>query len=541
MKLRLMVNRGSLAGRQFELDQGWVLLGRNEDCALRFDPREDSMVSGRHAIILVQPEGVFITDQQSTNGTFVNGTRVQHQQLKSGDLVELGWLGPQLQVIVEESPRPQPVPHQPPQFQPQQYQAQPPQHQPPQFHPQPHPPQFQSPPQPPPPGPPVFAAQQQQMAAPSPQFGRGTVGSLGMYHPDRDQGKTARSLGIGLALLVAGGIGLIVLGLTVLELGPVTALLSGVVAFVPAVFYLMILLWLDRYDPEPAWLLAGAFAWGGLFAILVSGIANSIFGAFAGDTLAGVISAPIFEEGTKGLGVLLIALAFRREFDSVVDGIVYAGVVALGFATVENVSYYGRSLNTNGMGGLVVTFFLRGVLSPFAHVLFTSMTGIGCGIARETHNKALRVVSPIAGYVGAMMLHSFWNGIASINGQIFLLMYFVVLVPLFTAFVGVAIYLVRREGRILKEMLAHEVSRGLITPAQLEIVSSLFKRTGWIAGAIGKGQLFATRRQFLRAVTKLGLCHWHAARAAAAQTGTQSFTLIPKFQAEVLMLRDQVR
>jgi RsiW-degrading membrane proteinase PrsW (M82 family) len=533
MKLRLMVNRGSLAGRQFELDQGWVLLGRGEDCALRFDPRQDSVVSGRHAIILVQPEGIFITDQQSTNGTFVNGTRVQHQQLKSGDLVELGWQGPQLQVVIEEAPRPQPVQHQPlppPHFQPHSHQSHPPQ-----FHPQS--PQFQSPP---PPNPPMFAAQQ-QMAAPSPQWARGTVGSLGMYHPDRDQGKTARSLGIGLALLVAGGIGLIVLGLTVLELGLVTALLSGIVAFVPAVFYLMILLWLDRYDPEPAWLLAGAFAWGGLFAILVSGIANSIFGAFAGDTLAGVVSAPIFEEGTKGLGVLLIALAFRREFDSVVDGIVYAGVVALGFATVENISYYGRSLNTNGMGGLVVTFFLRGVLSPFAHVLFTSMTGIGCGIARETHNRVLRVVSPIAGYVGAMMLHSFWNGVASINGQVFLLMYFVLLVPLFTAFVGVAIYLVRREGRILREMLAVEVSRGLITQAQLDIVSSLFKRLGWIAGALGKGQLFATRRQFLRAVTKLGLCHWHAARAAAAQTGTQSFTLIPKFQAEVLMLRDQVR
>lgn len=536
MKLRLMVNSGSLAGQQFELEQGWVLLGRNEDCGLRFASREDSVVSGRHAIILVRPEGVFITDQQSTNGTWVNGRRVQHEQLKSGDRVELGWLGPQLQVVIEDTLRPQPASPQPPQFQ-----LPPPQSPPPQFQPPQPPPQFQPPPQPPRLNQPVFAAQQQMVAPSPPQFGRGTVGNLGMYHPDQDQGKTARSLGIGLALLVAGGIGLIVLGLTVLELGPVTALLSGIVAFVPAVFYLMILLWLDRYDPEPAWLLAGAFAWGGLFAILVSGVANSIFGAIAGNTLAGVVSAPIFEEGTKGLGVLLIALLFRREFDSVVDGIVYAGVVALGFATVENISYYGRSLNTNGMGGLVVTFILRGVLSPFAHVLFTSMTGIGCGIARETHNKVLRVVSPVAGYVGAMMLHAFWNGVASINGQIFLLMYFVVLVPLFIAFVSVAIYLVRREGRILREMLTAEVSRGLITQAQLDIVSSLFKRTGWIAGALGKGQIFATRRQFLRAVTKLGLCHWHATRAAAAQTGTQSFTLIPKFQAEVLMLRDQVR
>jgi len=506
MKLRLIGLRGSFAGREYELEQEWMLLGRGEDCALRFAGQDEIIVSGRHAMILARPDGFYLVDQQSTNGTYVNQVRVAQARLKSGDVIELGWPGPQLQAVIEET-----VPAPP-------YQAA----------------RIEAPP------PPAFAPPPAAAAPPQVQWARGTADNLGLYNPDRDQGKAARSLGIGLALMIAAVIGLIIVGLTVVELGPVTALVSGIVAFIPAVFYLMILLWLDRYDPEPAWLLASAFAWGGLVAILISSIINSIFGVITSENLAAVISAPIIEEGTKGLGVLLIALAFRREFDSVVDGIVYAGVVALGFATVENVSYYGRSLNENGLAGLVGTFFVRGVLSPFAHVLFTGMTGIGCGIARETHKKALRVAMPIVGYVAAMMLHALWNGIASINGRIFLLMYFVVLVPLFHVFVGTAIYLARREGRILREMLAREVGRGLITEDQLKIASSVIGRWSWLTSAMGNNQLFSARRRFLRAVTKLGLCHWHVARAAAAQAGTQSFTLIPKLQAEVLGLRDQV-
>src|SRR4029079_12058155 len=107
-----------------------------------------------------------------------------------------------------------------------------------------------------------------------------------------------------------------------------------------------------------------------------------------------VISAPLIEEGTKGLGVVLFMIFLRNEFDDILDGIVYAGVIALGFATVENVLYYGRTVSAGG-GGLLFILFLRGVLSPFAHSLFTSMTGIGCGISRETHNKTVKIIAPI--------------------------------------------------------------------------------------------------------------------------------------------------
>ncbi|WKK71029.1 PrsW family intramembrane metalloprotease [Rathayibacter oskolensis] len=92
------------------------------------------------------------------------------------------------------------------------------------------------------------------------------------------------------------------------------------------------------------------------------------------DFVGAVIQAPLVEETAKGLGVLLVLLIWRRSFDGPVDGIVYAAVVASGFAFVENILYFGSALVEGGLGSLAVTFFLRGVLSPFAHVLFTACT-----------------------------------------------------------------------------------------------------------------------------------------------------------------------
>ena len=171
-----------------------------------------------------------------------------------------------------------------------------------------------------------------------------------------------------------------------------------------------------------------AFAWGALVAVIVSFIVNTGVGigvavgiggqegAAIGNVVGAVISAPIVEEASKGIGLLILLIFFRKYFDDVLDGIVFAGVIALGFATVENVLYYGRAVGTSGIGGLVLLFFLRGVLSPFAHVTFTVATGIGCGIARESHNMFIRIVAPVVGYFISVGLHALWNGMAVLGG-----------------------------------------------------------------------------------------------------------------------------
>ena len=248
----------------------------------------------------------------------------------------------------------------------------------------------------------------------------------------------------------------------------------------------------------------------------------------------------MIEEATKGLGVLLIWLIFRKDFDSVVDGIVYAGVVALGFAAMENVDYYGRSFNEEGWAGLFSTFILRGVLSPFSHVLFTCMTGIGCGFARESHQAGIRWIAPLVGLLGAMFLHALWNLLASFSSGTFFFGYLVLQIPLFLMFVMAFFYLVRREGRILSDALAFEVQRGLLTQDQLNTLVSLFGRTRWVMAGAGSSERVNARRQFMRTASKLGLCHWHVSRAVSAQSQTASFPLIPRLQAELIALRERI-
>ena len=111
----------------------------------------------------------------------------------------------------------------------------------------------------------------------------------------------------------------------------------------------------------------------------------------------------------KGLAVLGVFYFLRREFDGVVDGVIYATFAALGFAAVENVVYYSNAMRADAGGeALAATFLLRGVLAPWGHPLYTSMTGIGFGIARETRNT----VAPV-GRARSAATSAPWRCIAS--------------------------------------------------------------------------------------------------------------------------------
>ncbi|OYT69230.1 MAG: hypothetical protein CFK52_13995, partial [Chloracidobacterium sp. CP2_5A] len=497
MRLCISVLSGSLSGQSYRLQEGVLLLGRGVDAGARFDPAVDSMVSSRHCLLQAEPDGFYVVDNQSTNGTYVNGRRIQRARLSHGDVIELGNPGVRISVALE-SPAPSPSPA-------------------------------------------AFAASR-PVATPGGRTAmlKQTLGGVGMYDPERkglapepDDSAIKKYIGAAVGLLVCLMLTLIVGLIMLSELGVLVAVIATAVAFVPAFFYMLPLLWLDRYDPEPAWALAASFVWGGLVAVVVSYILNSVFGAVAagvggevvGTIVGAVISAPVVEEGSKGLGLILILLFLRREFDDIVDGIVYGGFIALGFATVENILYYGRSLLSGGLGALIVTFILRGILSPFAHVTFTAMTGIGCGIARESHSAAVRFLAPLGGYILAVALHMVWNGMAVLLGGSFLIGYALFEVPFFLLFIGFLIYVARRESRILKEMLSVEVARGLITPEQLAIVTSAIRRTLWPL----QGN-FAARSAFLKSVSKLGLSYWHVQRAMAAQSETRSLPQIPRLQ-----------
>jgi pSer/pThr/pTyr-binding forkhead associated (FHA) protein len=88
---RLVVERSKAVpvGKTFDAGPVPVTVGRSSENTISLDG--DDFASGRHARIESQRDGVWILDLGSTNGTFVNGERVDgRQQLHRGDLVQIG-------------------------------------------------------------------------------------------------------------------------------------------------------------------------------------------------------------------------------------------------------------------------------------------------------------------------------------------------------------------------------------------------------------------------------------------------------------------
>lgn len=327
----------------------------------------------------------------------------------------------------------------------------------------------------------------------------------------------------------------------------VTALLLGALFALPMLAVYLWIPWIvDRYDPEPTWALAMTLAWGAIAACGFSALVNTMvavfgdatFGKPAGDVLSACVSAPIVEELTKGMAVFFMFYFMRRQFDGVVDGVIYATFAALGFAAVENILYYGNAAKAEMLqqkeGMFLGTFFVRGILSPWIHPLYTSMTGLGFGIARETTKPWLRWCAPIAGYAFAVFLHSVWNTAATLSGDLVALM-----LPLWFLFVlsffGLVIYLVVRKGRIIRDHLKDEVLMGNLTPWELALITSPIGR--WRATFSWGGR---AGRRFIDVAARLALSKWHTGRATQGRKLTVSADMIYPLRQELHRARSEV-
>ena len=331
-----------------------------------------------------------------------------------------------------------------------------------------------------------------------------------------------------LAALVALLLGLIVLLLIGVETGLVPLLIGLVSATMPVPVYLVLVLWIDRYEAEPAWMLATAFLWGALVAVFFAFLLNTVSGvavelatnsARAGQTFGAVISAPIVEETSKALILVIFFLWKKDEFDGVIDGIVYAAMVGLGFAMTENIQYYGKAVLQGGGGGLTFVFILRGFLAPFSHPMFTSLTGIGLGLARQSRNTAVKWIAPVLGLLAAISMHSIWNGSGVIFGGIgFLLTYVLIMIPAFFIMLVVIALALRREGQVVREFLIPDFQGGLLTQQEYNQLCTISGRMGSSYNALSRGGFgrWQAARQFNQLASELAFHRSRVARGISA-------------------------
>jgi protease PrsW len=315
---------------------------------------------------------------------------------------------------------------------------------------------------------------------------------------------------------------------------PTIFVIAAGLATATAVPYAAFLLWLDRNEKEPAFLIALAFLWGAMAATTLT-IPTSLFSTgvvvLASDSpeLAGLfatsIAAPVFEEFFKGIGVLGIAIAFHKEFDNVLDGIIYGAIAGLGFAWFENILYYQGEGTEEGIAAMGTLAVARGVYHGIAgHVTFTALTGIGIGLARVQRRGALRWLWPIVGLGLGTASHFIWNTFSGVvmlpapsetAALLFFLPMAVVLLQLpFVGLVGLVLLFVwRHENQIIADSLATE-PEDILAPDDIESLVPARRRNQRSLGRLFRRGPTAWWRYRMvdRALIDLAFALWHHRR-----------------------------
>ncbi len=281
-------------------------------------------------------------------------------------------------------------------------------------------------------------------------------------------------------------------------------LLALFLGFVPMLFYAWLMYWVDRYEKEPKLLLGAVFLWGVVVAAAFAFIVNSALGIgiylFTGSDMATELGtsslvAPVVEESVKGIAVLLVFWLFHQEFDSVVDGIVYASIVALGFAATENAYYiYSYGYAENGISGLLAVAFIRVILVGWQHPFYTAFIGIGLATARLSKNFWVKAGAPFAGWVFAVFTHSLHNTIATLfNNTGGLLAGTLIDWTGWLAMAGFLLWMLAREQHLLVRLLRSEIRSGVITRQQYETACSAWKQSAARMNALMQGKYTQTR------------------------------------------------
>ena len=325
-----------------------------------------------------------------------------------------------------------------------------------------------------------------------------------------------RKVGAPLAVIITLGTlaGLILILLTAVN--PAGTALGFVLSTIAMSLVLLCYLWLDRWEPEPPRLLVLAFLWGASIAIVVSVLLEAYIesainpGQTATSFVTVAVTAPVVEEAAKGMFLLIMMTGRRRnELNSLTDCLVYAGVVAVGFAWLEDIFYIadGETLASS-----LVTAAMRLIMGPFAHPLFTTFTGVGVYFALQQRNTLAKVGYVVLGYLAAVVMHGLWNGSALVGVQAYFGVYVAWMMPIFGLAIALAVGSRRREQRIVAEKLPGMVAAGLVTPQE----------AGWL-GSIG------TRKRAVAAVRQSG--------------GRAAGVAVQKFAAQVIELafvRDRI-
>lgn len=195
-----------------------------------------------------------------------------------------------------------------------------------------------------------------------------------------------------------------------------------IVAFVPAILYMLWIRSAEVHQREPFFAIQGVFLYGLTIAlvaaIILELIAISIIDAAVGglsivayNLILAVILAPIIEEFTKATGVMVV---LKRLIEPE-NGLVYGAAVGLGFAAAENVLYYTSALAA-GTDVFILTAIARTLTSTLLHASASALVGFGLSRSRCFYMWYGTPRAWFPYYLLAVGLHAGFNLLATLGG-----------------------------------------------------------------------------------------------------------------------------
>jgi RsiW-degrading membrane proteinase PrsW (M82 family) len=331
-----------------------------------------------------------------------------------------------------------------------------------------------------------------------------------------------------------------------IALGVFLSLLAGVV---PTAIYAAVIWWFDRYEKEPLWLLGVTFLWGAVPAIIISLIMEIILGVpvsvLGEGLLADVVEsggvAPVIEEIAKAIALLGLFVFLRREFDSVLDGIIYGALVGFGFAMTENVLYFLSSLFAEGWIEWGMIVFLRAIVFGLNHAFFSSLFGAALGFARLSRVAWEKWLAPLFGLGLAIGFHAIHNLGASLSK----LSCMTALFSLLTDWGGVLVIFVvvllaaQREKKWITQELREEITSDVLSQADYALTVSYRQRflARWEALMAGSWQRWRQLGRLFHLATELAFKKY---QLRTAGDGEDTRAAIVRLRNQIVVLRDEM-
>jgi len=293
-------------------------------------------------------------------------------------------------------------------------------------------------------------------------------------------------------------------------MGLLVSILAGII---PMFIFAWFLYLLDRYEKEPLHILLGVFSWGAVVAAGAAFVINTLSSMglylitqseFATQLTLSTLIAPVVEETLKGAAVFAVYLIFRSEFDSLLDGVIYGGVTALGFAATENAWYIHQlGFLESGWEGTLDLILIRVFLVGWQHPFYTAFIGLGFALARRSTQTIWKWIAPLLGWSAAVTFHLLHNLFASLfdskSGIIFTTIWD------WSGYLGLLILillLIKREQRWMKEYLAIEHKQELLSANHYRTACSAWRQSLTFLNARFQGN-YGEIRNFYQACGEL--------------------------------------